>query len=281
MKPQDVHETVIDGARICWRERGSGPCVVLVHGSPISSWSFRLVLSELSDRFRVVAPDLPGFGRSDKPNDGLGFTSISVLLSGFLREVAGDAYALLGHDWGGPIALAAANPEAVTDLILANTTFRPDFAPPRYWLPFTAPYSGEALVVSADLFGRGLPLLLSAARQDRELVDEYRRSTVARGARRTMLRLERQEGWAEVTSTARAWIAERRPRTLLLWGDPDPYFRSDELTWLRKEIPWAELCRLPGGGHFPQEDAPRAFARGLRGFLLRGAASMERSRTLV
>ncbi len=261
-----MREVVVDGLRLAYREAGSGPVVVLVHGSPISSWSFRETLRTLADGYRVIAPDLPGFGRSEKPAEGLGFEAIAGYLSGFLRRVAGDRYALLGHDWGGPAALAAADPEAVTDLVLANTTYRPDFRPPAYWRPFTAAYSGEALVVAADLFGRGLPLLLGAAR-DPAVAAEYRRSTVAKGARRTMLRLERQEGWSEVTGRAVTWIRDRRPRTLLLWGDPDPYFRSDELAWLRAELPEAELARLPGGGHFPQEDAAIPFAQALRGFL--------------
>src|SRR5256885_1592669 len=89
-------------------EVGTGPVVVLVHGSPVSSLEFRTVIARLRRRFHVLAPDLLNFGRSSGPSDGLGFSGQAEALRAFLDVKGVDRFDLVAHDWGGPIGLAAA-----------------------------------------------------------------------------------------------------------------------------------------------------------------------------
>jgi haloalkane dehalogenase len=250
-------EIEIGGLRVCWREQGRGSPVVLVHGSPRSSSTFDRTLARLSASHRVLAPDLPGFGRSDKPLHGLAFPALANLVGGWLERVLDRPFALVAQGWGAPVALAAAPPERVRALVLANTTLRRDVRPPLLRRAFRAPLLGEVLV---DLLGRGL------------VRGEDRRALASGGTRRSVLALERLEGWSEVATRSAACAAVPRP-TLLLWGEPDPLLPRGEAERLRSALPAAELVRLPGAGHFPQEGAAEAFAEAVLSFFGRHGVS--------
>lgn len=244
---------------------GTGPVVVLVHGSPLSSFSFRTQIARLARRFRVVAPDLLCFGASSCPPEGAGFARQRRALRQALDALAlGDDLRYVVHDWGGAIGLGCAveRPEDLRQLVLINTSIRPGFRPPWYWRAFTAPGLGDALVVGANVFGRGLPLLLRAAR-DSQIRRHYRRPFERPGTRRTVLRLERLEGFDAECRRITDVLAGRQIPTAVLWGTPDPYFRRGERERLLALVAGAELRVIPGGGHFPQEDAPAALADAL------------------
>jgi haloalkane dehalogenase len=261
----------IEGFNVHLVEAGAGFPVVLVHGSPTSSILFRHQIATLSNHFRVIAPDLLGFGQSAAPAGGTAFREQAGVLRALLDHLGLERYALLGHDWGGPIAMASAiqRPEQVSRLVLVNTSLRPDFSPPWYWKPFVAPLLGEFLLVHLNLFGRGLPLMMRAAREKslhRRYVAPLRRADT----RRTVLSLERLTGYAELMREVLDALPRMQVPTLILWGEPDGYFRSPEMQRLHALIPHAKLRAIPEGGHFPQEDATEVVSDALLDFL-RGA----------
>jgi len=260
-------EVDVPSGRLFYIDEGDGPPVVLVHGSPLSSFAFRHQVAALRDRFRVLVPDLPGFGRSTCPEEGLGFPGQAAALRAWLDTVDPGEIRLLGHDWGGPVAMgcAARRPEQVRQLVLMNTTVRPGFQPPAYWRAFTARWLGDRLIVDADLFGRGLPLLLRAARSA-PIRRQYRKPFRNRAMRRTVLALERQDGYRELMDEVVAALPRMKVPTMILWGHPDPYFRKGEVALLQALFEHAELRRIPGGGHFPQEDATDAVTDALVDF---------------
>jgi pimeloyl-ACP methyl ester carboxylesterase len=118
------HTVEVDGARVHYVDDGAGPTLLLLHGNPTSSFLYRHVIAGLRDRFRCVALDYPGFGRSVAP-PGYGFTprehsrvvERAVDLLG-LRDLT-----LFVQDWGGPIGLgfAGRRPELVRRIVAANT----------------------------------------------------------------------------------------------------------------------------------------------------------------
>ena len=95
-----------DGLTLGYRELGSGPPVLLLHGWPTSSFLWRRVMPPIARRNRVLALDLPGFGASDKPTDGrYNWGDFELAIDGFLDALGIDQVAIAGHDLGGPVAV--------------------------------------------------------------------------------------------------------------------------------------------------------------------------------
>lgn len=96
----------------------------MLHGNPTWSYVFRHLIVRLRDRFRCIAPDLPGFGLSQAP-DGYGFTpeEHATIVSAFVDELGLASFTPVVQDWGGPIGLYAASriPERVERLVIGNT----------------------------------------------------------------------------------------------------------------------------------------------------------------
>ena len=117
-----------NGMTIAYRELGSGPPVLLLHGWPTSSFLWRNVMAPIARGNRVVAPDLPGFGGSDKPLDvQYDFDLFESTLDEFLAALDIDEVGLAVHDLGGPVGVhwAVHRPQRVTKLALLNTLLYP------------------------------------------------------------------------------------------------------------------------------------------------------------
>ncbi|MCV7287796.1 alpha/beta fold hydrolase [Mycolicibacterium wolinskyi] len=258
----------VDGGEMFSIDAGTGPVVVLVHGSPLFSLEFRGTISRLLPDFRVLAPDLLSFGQSSGPAHGADFAQQARALRGFLDALTLDRFHFVGHDWGGPIGLAAAarRPTQIDRLVLLNTTVRADFRSPMYWRPLTAPYLGEAALVRANLYSRALPLFLRAAHRDNVLQARYRQPLDELATRRTILRLERLEGYVSECRLIKRRLPEIAGPKLIIWGKPEPYFRR-EGPRLRAFLPEAQFISLPGAGHFAAEDASDRVAEEIHGFL--------------
>jgi pimeloyl-ACP methyl ester carboxylesterase len=261
------HELELDGCRMHYVDEGEGFPLVLVHGSPTTSALWRHQIPTLCKRFRVIAPDVLGFGRSPAPDCGVSFTEQSLALRELLDRLGIDRYSLVGHDWGGPIGAAcmAQRPAQVHQWVLINTTIRPSFRPPWYWKAFTAPVSGPLLVIWANLWTRDLHRMMKAARNP-DFAEHYCAPSERIGTRRTFLRLERLEGYRELMERVVDALPSMPEDALILWGSHDTYFRNehDQLSAL---LPKSRLVELPGGGHFPQEDMPDAVTSELDAFL--------------
>ena len=114
----------LDGARIHYVDEGAGEPTLLLHGNPTWSFLYRKIIAGLSDEFRCIAPDYPGYGMSSAP-PGYSFTPAehSAVLERFVDELQLTDLTLMVQDWGGPIGLGLAcrRPELVSRLIIGNT----------------------------------------------------------------------------------------------------------------------------------------------------------------
>lgn len=267
---RDLDQTDLEvrGQRVHVVDTGRGPTVLMVHGSPVSSFCFRHQINALRHSFRVVAPDLLGFGRSSAPPGGTGFVAQSQMLAALMDRLGVDDLRLVVHDWGGPAGLASLtlSPRRLQQLVLINTSILADFTPPLYWRSLLKGRVGEALVVRLNLTARLLPLLLRTAKHKR-VREVYALPLERSETRRTVLALERLSGFPESAQAACGHFDGVALPTLLLWGDPDPYFRDSELRRMRGLFPRALLRRIAGGGHFPQEDASSQVTDALSEFL--------------
>ena len=154
-----------NGTRFHVAEAGSGPLVLLLHGFPQFWWMWRHQLVSLADNgLRAVAPDLRGYGASDKPPRGYDAYTLAADVAGLVRALGEQKAIVVGHDWGGAIAwvLAALHPEVVERLVITGTAHplrhrEAAFADPRgqlrasaYMLGAQTPWLAERNLVKDD-----------------------------------------------------------------------------------------------------------------------------------
>lgn len=153
-----LHKTVkINGVNIFYREAGdqSKPTILLLHGYPTSSHMFRNLITDLSDQYHVLAPDYPGYGRSDQPkmkDFNYTFDHMALIVESFLDELNIDKYSIYLMDYGAPIGfrIASKYPERIESLIIQNGNAYEeglrDFWIPikKYWNEYTIE-NGKAL----------------------------------------------------------------------------------------------------------------------------------------
>lgn len=246
-------------------DEGAGEAVVLMHGTPSSSFEWRHVVPELATRFRVLAWDALGFGASDKPPDGAYRPADHARRLGqWLDEVAPEtAVHLVVHDFGGPFGLgwAVENPGRVASVVAMNTfAWGPAVMPRLAWFGrlLDSP-PGRCLYVGAN----GSPRWVApSAWADRSrLTPDIQAAYLAPFPRP----VDREAVYACATSLwrERAWFDALWPRVAalpgaksLVWGVADPALGRDCLAQFRRAWPDAAGTELEGAGHFPQEEAP-------------------------
>jgi pimeloyl-ACP methyl ester carboxylesterase len=270
-EPTPLKEVQLDGLIIAYREIGSGPPVLLLHGWPTSSFLWREVMLPIGRRNRVLAPDLPGFGASDKPlGIRYGFEFFARTIDQFLAAAGVDQLSIGVHDLGGPIGLhwALQHPERMTKLALLNTLVYPELSAAA--LEFVRLCSTPGLreqLTSAD--GLGSVMRLGLANEDK-LSDEVLAAVTepfsSRDARRALAQagigLE-PEGFVE--------IARRLPSLdipiRIVYGERDRILPdvADTMARVARDLPQAVVTALPAG-HFLQEEAPEVVGELLASF---------------
>ncbi|HEU4803979.1 MAG TPA: haloalkane dehalogenase, partial [Solirubrobacterales bacterium] len=227
--PWEPHYLERDGLRLARVDEGEGPTVVLFHGEPTWSFLWRKVMPPLLDAgYRCIAPDLPGFGRSDKPTD-LGWYTYDrhVDAATWMLEQAGvrDATFVV-HDWGGPVGMrvAAERPEICSRIVVMDTgifngrqrmtdawkAFR-DFVERTEDLPISMLVKGACAIEPGEDV---------VAAYDAPFPDPASKA----GARAfpLMLPTSPDDPGAAEGSAAAEGIAARNLPSLCLWADSDP-----------------------------------------------------------
>ena len=121
--PWTHRDVSANGIRLHVAEAGDGPLVVLLHGFPQFWWMWRHQLTGLADAgYRAVAPDLRGYGASDKPPRGYDSVTLAADIAGLIRALGEREAVVVGHDWGGHLAwtLAAQHPRLVRKLVVLS-----------------------------------------------------------------------------------------------------------------------------------------------------------------
>ncbi len=152
------YQTVkVDGLEIFYREAGpkDAPVILLLHGFPTSSHMFRNLIPALADKFRVIAPDYPGFGNSSMPSPSefeYSFDNLAKVVDEFTEAVGARAFALYVQDYGAPIGfrIASAHPERITGLIIQNGNAYEEGLR-DFWVPFKAYWKEQSAENEAAL----------------------------------------------------------------------------------------------------------------------------------
>ncbi|HEU0025102.1 MAG TPA: alpha/beta fold hydrolase [Thermoleophilaceae bacterium] len=248
----------VDDLQLAYREAGSGPPVLLLHGWPTSSFLWRNVMRAIARENRVLALDLPGFGASDKPL-GLrySFEFFARAIDGFLAALDVDEVGLAVHDLGGPVGLhwALDRPERVTKLALLNTLVYPEFSPEviEFVTALSTPEDRDRITSPeglAELFrqaGDGLTDEVLAGVLEPFDSDESRWALADAG-----IGLDPQ-GFVDIA----ARLSTLRMPVRIVYGERDGVLPDVAQTMerVRRDLPQAEVTALPHG-HFLQEEAP-------------------------
>ena len=285
--PMRYRTVAVDGLDIFYREAGpaDAPVLLLLHGYPTSSHMFRDLIPRLAQRWRVVAPDLPGFGFSSSPDRaqfGYTFDRLARVIDGFTQAVNLRRYAIYVFDYGAPVGwrLATARPERVTAIVTQNgnayaeglleawTPIRaywsaPDDASKREALrPFTT------LDVTRFQYLHGVPdpTLVSP---DGWTHDQARLDRPGNAE----IQLDLFRDYAANVAKYPEWQAAfRRHRwpTLVTWGKHDPFFGPAGAEAFRRDLP-VEAVHLFDTGHFALETHAAEIAPLIDGFLAKHA----------
>jgi haloalkane dehalogenase len=253
-----------EGLRLAHIDEGDGRPVVLFHGEPSWSFLYRKIMRELLDKgFRVIAPDLPGFGRSDKPTD-IGWYSYdrhTAAAAALVEELDLRDAVFVVQDWGGPVGLRIGTleaPERVSRFVAMDTglfTGRQHMS--NGWHAF------RDFVERTEDLPIGM-LVKNACATDvpEEVIAAYEapfpsvESKAGARAFPLMLPLTPEDLGAEAGQrVAEALRVDERP-VLLMWGDSDPALPLDPVgRQVQTLFPTAEaLTVIHDGGHFLQED---------------------------
>lgn len=260
----------VDGLNIAYREAGdpASPKLVLLHGWPSSSHQYRNLIAALAPRFHVIAPDYQGFGNSDRPDPATyhySFDAISRTMETFLAAKGFDHYGLFVQDYGGPVGMriVTRHPQALDWLIVQNANSYESGLSPAWdafrkalWVnrsaetekPLAA-FNSHDGIKGVYLAGSAHPELVSPDAWESD--DGFMRKQ--HGLRLNLDLFYDYKTNPPLYPVWQAFLREHQPKTLIFWGEHDPFFTPEGGEAYLTDLPQAEIHRL-NAGHFATED---------------------------
>lgn len=272
----------VDGLNIFYREAGpvDAPVLLLLHGFPTAGHMFRNLIPMLSDRFRLIAPDLPGFGQSDMPpRDKFTYTfaRLAAVIERFTEVMGIARFAIYVFDYGAPTGfrMAVRHPERITAIISQNGNAYEEglsdgWDPVRaYWRD---PSEANRAALRSFLSPETTIWQYTHGAADTSLVspDGYSLDNfyLARpGVHEVQLDLLGDYNTnVAMYAEFQAYFRKYKPPLLAAWGKNDPFFLPPGAEAFRRDIPGAEI-RFFDAGHFALETHCDEIAKAIRDFL--------------
>ena len=271
----------LDGFKIFYREAGTAgaPKLLLLHGFPSASHMFRDLIPLLADRFHIVAPDLPGFGKSDMPGRGHTFDCIAETIDHFTEVVGFDRYAVYVFDYGAPTGfrLAVRHPDRITAIISQNGNAYEEglsdgWNPIRAYWKDASERHREALrafltpETTVWQYTHGVPDPTTVSPDGYSLDNFYLGRA---GAAELQLDLFGDyKSNVALYPTFQKYFRTYKPPLLAVWGKNDPFFLPRGAEAFKRDIPDA-VVRFFDTGHFALETHAAEIAAAIREFLPR------------
>jgi pimeloyl-ACP methyl ester carboxylesterase len=283
-----IHRVQADGVKMFYREAGprDAPVVLLLHGFPTSSFQYRELIPRLADRYRVIAPDLPGFGFTEVPNERnykYTFDALAESISAFTDALSLTRYALYVFDYGAPTGfrLAMARPERITAIVSQNGNAYEEglgnaWAPiRRYW---SEPTAANREAIHKVLNPEGMRREYASGIPNPEVIaPEGYTLDAALLARpgNVDIQLDLFLDYAnnvKLYPAFQEYFRKWKPPLLAIWGKYDPYFVPAGAEAFRRDNPNA-TAQFLDAGHFALETHVEEIALAIREFLAGGRAS--------
>ncbi len=261
----------LDGVRVHYQERGSGQPLVLIHGYGASTYTWKDAFAILSNRYRVIAVDLKGFGFTGKPDGDYTRRAQGELVVRLLDHLKIEKAILCGNSMGGEVSMnaAARHPERVAALILVDSAGvtvpgTGSVSPGYLRTPVLGPLLAAIALTSSAMVRGGLeksfhdPAMIT----DDRIAAYYRPLRTAGGQRGAFLaRVQAGDDPVEPK------IPGIQAPTLILWGAEDRLIPLEAGRRLQSMLPHARLVVLEKCGHVPQEEMPQRFVLEVMGFI--------------
>jgi pimeloyl-ACP methyl ester carboxylesterase len=282
MAPIRYRTADVDGFKLFYREAGpaGAPKLLLLHGFPSAGHMFRDLIPLLTDRFHIVAPDLPGFGQSGMPpRDKFSYTfdNIAHVIERFTEVIGFDRFALYVFDYGAPTGfrLAIRHPERVTAIISQNGNAYEEGLS-EGWTPIRAywqdPTQANRKALGAFLtpetthwqYTHGVPDPTLVSPDGYSLDNFY---LTRSGADELQLDLFADyKSNVALYPTFQKYFRTHKPPFLAVWGKNDPFFLPVGAEAFKRDIPDA-VVRFFDSGHFALETHAVEIAGAMRDFL--------------
>ncbi len=278
-----IRKVEADGLHVFYREAGDpqAPVVLLLHGFPSSSFMYRELIPRLADRYRVVAPDLPGFGFTEVPERRkytYTFDSLAATVNSFTEAININRYALYVFDYGAPTGfrLAMAHPERVTAIVSQNGNAYEEglgdaWGPIRkYWAFPNAENRGVIAKNVLTLDGTRWQYTHGVANPDSVAPESYTldMALMERPGNKD-IQLNLFLNYASNVALYPAfqeYFRKSKPPLLAIWGKNDPFFIPAGADAFRRDIPGAQVKMLDTG-HFALETRVVEIAAAMNEFL--------------
>ncbi|HTO83830.1 MAG TPA: alpha/beta hydrolase [Methylomirabilota bacterium] len=275
----------VDGSKIFYREAGAAasPTLLLLHGFPSAGHMFRDLIPLLSDRFHIVAPDLPGFGQSDLPPHSASapytFDRMAAAIDRFTEVIGLARYAVYVFDYGAPVGfrLAVKHPDRIAAIISQNGNAYEEglsegWNPIRTYWQDPSPTTRDALrsflapETTVWQYTHGVPDATAVSPDGYSLDNFY----LARpGADELQLDLFGDyKSNIALYPTFQRYFRTHKPPFLAVWGRNDPFFLPPGAEAFKRDIPGA-LVRFFDTGHFALETHAAEIAAAIRDVLSR------------
>lgn len=272
----------VDGLKIFYREAGpaQAPTVLLLHGFPSAGHMFRDLIPRLAGQYRLIAPDLPGFGQSAMPGReefDYTFDHIADVIDRFTEVIGLDRYAIYVFDYGAPTGfrLAAKHPERITAIVSQNGNayeegLSDDWTPVRAYWQDPSPANRDALraflapEATVWQYTHGTPESATVSPDGHSLDNFY----LARpGADEVQLDLMGDyKSNVELYPAFQEYFRTHTPPLLAVWGKNDPFFLPAGAEAFRRDNPDADV-RFLDTGHFALETHAEEIAAAILEFL--------------
>jgi len=266
------------GSDIHYIDEGNGPTVILIHGNPTSSYLWRNIIPHLTDHYRVIAPDLIGMGKSDKPDIPYRFDDHTNYFAGFVEALALQDVALVLHDWGGGIGLdyAAGNSGNVRAIALMEAVVKPmnwsmADAPTKYMFKrFRDPEDGHKINAVDNYFVEKLLPMMAGRDLSPEEMEFYSAPYPTVESRKPVAQWPREIPFDDgpddnVTRIGDNyhWLTKSDVPVLALHATPGLIFQEAFMQQLQTELPRMQSVNIGSGLHYLQEVQPTKIGKSL------------------
>jgi pimeloyl-ACP methyl ester carboxylesterase len=276
------HTVKVKGVEIFYREAGAKdkPTIVLLHGYPTSSHMFRHLITDLSVRYHVLAPDYPGYGRSEQPamaDFDYTFDNMALIVEGFLEELAVEKYSLYLMDYGAPVGfrIAAKYPKRIESLIIQNGNAYEEGLR-DFWIPIKKYWNNHTIENGKALEGfhspAGLKWQYTHGVQDSSRISpdnwtiDLQHLTRNENPEIQLAMFYDYRTNVPLYPEWQQYFRDNQPPTLIVWGKNDYIFPAEGAHPYKRDLKNLEFHLLETG-HFALEEKGTEIANYILNFL--------------